>query len=151
MAPQEPDSSVAQSSHEPVWKFPDTWKEQGAGGRPSRTFIITNSAGAKATASIISFPGQAGGVLANVNRWRGQIGLPPVAESDLANIIETFQAGNATATVVDLASSNKAIRLIAIIAPVGDATWFYKLHGDNAVVGGEKDNLINVVRGARHP
>ncbi len=36
--------------------------------------------GKTADVSVIPLGGMAGGDLANVNRWRGQVGLPPLAE-----------------------------------------------------------------------
>jgi hypothetical protein len=32
----------------------------------------------KAEVTVSAFPGDTGGLLANLNRWRGQIGLEPV-------------------------------------------------------------------------
>ncbi|MCC6417998.1 MAG: hypothetical protein IT429_07080 [Gemmataceae bacterium] len=46
--------------------------------------------------------GAAASVLANVNRWRGQLGLQPVAEEDLGALAEEMKVGAATATVVDM-------------------------------------------------
>src|SRR3989442_733367 len=59
------------------WKTPDGWKE----GQPSEfrvaSFRISGQAGKQADVSVIPLPGSAGGDFSNVNRWRGQVGLPP--------------------------------------------------------------------------
>jgi cysteinyl-tRNA synthetase len=37
----------------------------------------------EAEVAVTVFPGTVGGLTANVNRWRGQIGLPPASEADI--------------------------------------------------------------------
>ena len=43
-------------------------------------FSITGTNGAKADVNVAEMGGEGGGLLANVNRWRGQLGLPPIDE-----------------------------------------------------------------------
>jgi hypothetical protein len=35
--------------------------------------------------SITAFPGEAGGLSSNLNRWRGQLQLPPLSNEQLSN------------------------------------------------------------------
>ena len=41
-------------------------------------------------------------VLDNINRWRGQVGLQPIAASELASTTESFKVGEYEATFVSL-------------------------------------------------
>ena len=49
------------------------------------TLAITGADGAKGELAVTHFPGDVGGDLANVNRWRQQIGLEPIDEAALAS------------------------------------------------------------------
>jgi hypothetical protein len=62
------------------WKAPEGWAEKPAGDMVLGSFSIPGKDGGKADLTITSFPGNVGGELMNVNRWRGQVGLEPVSE-----------------------------------------------------------------------
>ena len=75
-------------SAEPVWKLPDSWTSPGfedkrmPGGMAMRIANIATR-DAEVAVSVSSMPaGQQ--ILPNVNRWRGQLGLRPVNELQLA-------------------------------------------------------------------
>ena len=48
-------------------------------------YAVTNEAGQSLDFSITSFPGQVGGILANVNRWLGQVGIEQTDEEVLSS------------------------------------------------------------------
>ena len=82
------------------------------------------------------FAGEGGGLLANVNRWRGQLGLPPVAQkTDLSKLCDSLDVRR-QGDVVDFtgtdAKTGKPARLVGVIVPQDGQTWFYKLMGDQA-------------------
>src|SRR5262249_46385527 len=55
--------------------------------------------------SSLSSKGEGGSILKNVNRWRGQVGLPEVTEKELPKVTETFKVGekgDTAATLVDV-------------------------------------------------
>ena len=51
------------------------------------SYEVKDGNGSKLDFSVTSFPGDVGGTLANVNRWLGQIGIDPVKEEGLENIL----------------------------------------------------------------
>ncbi|HEY1583133.1 MAG TPA: hypothetical protein VGF73_08545, partial [Chthoniobacterales bacterium] len=61
------------------WTPPAGWEEQAPSGFRKGSFLFHSSDGKTADISVISFPQAAGGVLANVNRWRNQLKLAPVS------------------------------------------------------------------------
>jgi hypothetical protein len=67
-----------------AWKLPKGWTEARAGGM--RFATLKPSTPGKVDVSVVMLPGAAGGELPNVNRWRGQIGLPPVDEASRAQL-----------------------------------------------------------------
>ncbi len=109
-------------------------------------FVATGAGGAKAEASVASIPGEGGGLLANVNRWRKQIGLGPIEAAELPKQTSTLDAGGSKASVLDVTSEDKQKRLVAVSVPGGGSTTFYKLMGDEAVVAKEKEAFLRFVQ-----
>ena len=56
----------------------------------TKSFSIAGDAGQKAVVSISVLAGEGGGTLANVNRWRGQLSLPEMAEDGLPKATESL-------------------------------------------------------------
>ena len=50
------------------------------------SFRVAGKDGKQADVSVIPLPDPAGSDLDNVNRWRGQVGLPGVSEEELAKL-----------------------------------------------------------------
>jgi hypothetical protein len=109
----------------PRWEVPAGWRA--AGPRPMRlaSFEIPDAAGA-GDVSISSLAGDGGGLLANVNRWRGQVGLPAQDEATVRKESKTLEtAGGDPALLVDLAGSES--RILGAIVVRGGQSWFFKL------------------------
>lgn len=103
------------------------------------SYAIAGENGAEADMSITAFPNDVGGELANVNRWRGQIQLPPVAEADLPSVVVRHDHNGLKFGEVDLLGSGEnPQRILGAWAAFGGDTWFFKLMGPDAVVAREK-------------
>lgn len=142
------------ADEKPSWDVPSGWQEQAAGSMRVASFLVTGEAGAKADISVIKLAGAAGGVLANVNRWRSQMGLPSVDEAGLEKLASHHDVQGVPITVVDMAgegNSNKGNRLVAAIVPRSGATWFYKMLGNDPLVAQQKAAFIKFVQSARYP
>jgi len=150
-----PPASAEAASDLPKWVAPADWTETEPGPMVRKKFSIADQAGAKAAVSVSFFPGDVGGTFNNVNRWRGQMGLPPVKADELAGVTETLETAGGKATLVDFTGmdsrTGRPARLVGAIVPRGDKTWFYKLLGDGPLVGKEKDSFVNFVKGAQYP
>ncbi len=99
------------------------------------------------------FPGNVGGLLANLNRWRGQVGLGPI-ESEDEQASETIEAGPLTARVFDFrgpagdgGGEGKRI-VVALIDHVG-WQWFLKLGGPDGAVDAAKGDFTTFVGSVR--
>lgn len=136
----------------PQWSPPAHWK---AGGqRPMRlaTFEVPGGSGQVADLSISALGGSAGGLLANLNRWRTQqLGLPAATEADLPKITSQVPVSGGSATVVDFSGEGelKGTRMLAAIVSQADRTWFFKLTGPDAVVGPERENFVNFLKSVK--
>lgn len=116
-----------------AWKAPGGWQSKPASGMRRATFVIPGSAG-PAELSVISLPGDAGGDLANVNRWRGQVGLSAWDEAAFKKASMKVSSPAGTFTVVDLAGGPQ--RMAAAILMRNGESWFFKLLGPDGTVGG---------------
>jgi hypothetical protein len=145
--------SGAANQVKPDWTVPANWQSVPPAQFLLAQYSITGTDGTEAEVNVAELNGSGGGVLANVNRWRGQIGLEPVAEDGLDKLSTTMNAAGGRATLVDMTGSNangQPVRLVAAIVPMGDETWFYKLMGDEKVVASQKDAFTKFVQTARY-
>ncbi len=124
------------------YKAPEGWAAESSGGNiVAAAFKATNDGGgARITATSLGNDG--GGDLANINRWRGQLGLAPLA--DLAAVERSdLVPGLVT---VDLRNAEGTDRMISVIAPAGGSTWFFKMRGTVAGVEAERAKFAAFVR-----
>ena len=131
----------------PNWQVPSGWKA--AGPKPMRlaSFDIPDAAG-NGDVSISKLSGNGGGLLANVNRWRGQVGLAPLEAGALAtNSKAVATAGGDSGTWVELVGTEKTI-LGAIVAR-GEVSWFFKLTAPVPVAAQNRDAFEQFVRSIR--
>jgi hypothetical protein len=75
-------------------------------------------------------PGAAGTELANVNRWRGQVGLPPFDMGALGTARQTVKSKAGTVAVYDFTGKGEVRMVAGILATHDGDTWFLKLVGD---------------------
>jgi hypothetical protein len=128
----------------PSWKVPADWRELPPGQMQTAKFALADNA----EVTVAAFPGDVGGLLANVNRWRDQLGHPPVDAAELPRVTTRLDAGGTAATLVDITAENKQRRMIAVVLPRGEETWFFKLLGDEPAVAGAKNLFVNFVKSA---
>jgi len=107
--------------------------------------------GATAAVNVSTSAGDGGGLAANVNRWRGQLGLPPISEI----LTAPLDVAGGKAQLVEMSGTNaqtgQPSQLVAVIVSQPDQTWFYKLMGDAKVVAGQKDAFKQFVQSAKYP
>jgi hypothetical protein len=128
------------------WSLPKGWSEAPGGG--TMRFATFKAPYAKVEATVVVLPGPAGGELANVNRWRGQIGLPALAdEPSLAKSRTMLKTRAGAVNVYDFTSDGPTkSRLVAgyISTPDGN-TWFLKLTGDADAVAKAKPEFMTIL------
>ncbi|UPT73757.1 MAG: hypothetical protein M0D55_18210 [Elusimicrobiota bacterium] len=97
-----------------------------------------------------AFPGDVGGELANVNRWRGQIGLPPLEEAGLIKARQALVSKAGPVALYDFSSEGeRKTRLIAGTIFAGDSTWFFKLMGDEEPAAAARPAFVALLRSLR--
>jgi hypothetical protein len=137
----EPAPAVTGQFH---WQVPAGWQAAPPGEMQQARFAVPEKNGAKAEVTVSIFPTDTGGTLANIVRWRRQMGLGPVAENDLAQLISPLDPAIPGAILTDMSNGGK--QLIGAIVPRAGRYWFYKLQGDAAAVAPEKGPFIAFVK-----
>lgn len=146
-----PEAEVAEDSggtgSSKNWPAPSNWKQKAAGQMVLASYAVADG-GKTADVSVTSFPGDVGGLLANVNRWRGQMALPAIQESELGTVTKEVTLSDGTkATAVDISGAGKAN--YTLVVRRGGQTWFYKIMGDPSIVGAEKERLAEFAAKAK--
>jgi hypothetical protein len=139
----------------PIWTIPPFWQQVDPGTMLLAKFSIADANDA-AQVNVSSLAGEGGGLAANVTRWRGQLGLPPVtAEDEFSKLVGSIDVANGKAEMVDFTGTDsktgKPARLVGVVVPQNGQTWFYKLMGDEPVVAQQKDAFIKFVQSAKYP
>lgn len=142
-------------SNAPIdWDIPEGWRKL-PGTRPMR--VATFEADGPIQIAVSVLPGDAGGILANVNRWRGQLGLGPIARNDMDKHVESLAIEGSEAYLVDLTESattaegDQRRRIIVAVVPLDEATWFVKAVGHSPVIEPQKDAIASFARSFRVP
>lgn len=144
--PPPPDAS---STGELSWKLPKGWTESRSGGG-MRYATLKPSAPGKVDVSVTVFPGPAGGELANVNRWRNQIGLAPIDEAELARGRKALKSPAGDLAIFDYTSDGATrTRLVAAILFAGGNSWFVKMVGDAGPVAASRADFVRLLESLR--
>ena len=128
------------------WEPPPGWQQVPPSSMRYASFSVGNNDN-KIDISIVTFPGDGGSDIENVNRWRGQIGLPPMSEAAITSQITTLKAGDATFAAVDIAGADA--RTLAAWVRRDVRVWFFKATGPSSAVEKEKQNFVKFVQSVR--
>ena len=134
-------------------KAPPNWRQQPADPMRKASFVVEGENGAKVDISVTSLPGESGGLLANINRWREQLGLGAIESEQVESIIEKRTVRDRQFVIVDLVndqttSKNKQ-RIISAIVSAKGATWFFKMTGEQALTAAQKPAFLEVLESAK--
>jgi hypothetical protein len=127
------------------WSLPKGWTETGGGGM--RYATLKPPGEGRIDVSVVVLPGVAGGELANVNRWRGQIGLPALDEASLAAARREVATKAGKVSLYDFEAGGQAkTRMIAGLLETPDGnTWFLKMVGDAGPVAASRAGFVHLL------
>lgn len=131
------------------WNAPEDWAPQPASGMRFASFLAKGKNGGKIDISVVTLEGDAGGVLPNVNRWRGQIGLGGWEEKELAAQSARLKSPAGELLLVDMTGGQKN-RLVAAILSTGGSSWFFKMTGEESDVASAKPAFQKFLRSLHH-
>lgn len=147
-------AAASSGQEKPTWQVPSGWQETPGGQFLVAKFLVKGADDSQAAVNVSESAGTGGGVLANLNRWRGQLGLVPVDEADLSKQVQPLDASGTKASLVEMTGTDprtgQKTRLVAAIVPQGQQTWFYKLMGSEQVVDQQRDAFTRFVQTAKY-
>ena len=133
-----------------AWTLPEGWTLSEGDGM--RYATLKPSAHGKIDVAVIALTGSAGGELANVNRWRDQMKLPPAqSEQDLASMRKTTTSAAGNVAVFDFTSTgaDKTRMIVGLLGAADGNTWFLKMTGDEAPVAQAKKEFLQWIGSLR--
>jgi hypothetical protein len=136
-----------------TWETPEGWTEVPPGEMRVASFKIQGQNGKQADVSVIPLPGLPGSDEANVNRWRGQVGLSSVSPDELKKSAESVEADGQPAQLYDVAGQNPgsgdATRILGVIQHRTDAVWFFKMTGDADLAEQQKPAFVAFLKSVK--
>jgi len=123
----------------PKWTVPGEWQTLKPGQMQIAKFAVPAVDKAQAEVAVSVFPSDTGGTLANVNRWRRQLGLDDTDEAGLKECAQPIE-GVPGAELVELANGEK--RMLSAIVPREGTWWFYKMMGDAPAVNAARESFV---------
>lgn len=135
---------------------PEGWTPSEGSSMRAASFSIAGPDGTSADVSVIPLPGDAGSILDNVNRWRGQLQLAPLQSADDPALGKTEKtpAGDVLIshmTSIEPVADGKPAAIGAAILHRPGMTWFFKITGEASIVQANIEKFDNFVRSATFP
>lgn len=119
------------------YSVPEGWTEVA----PSSMKLISLSCGTgpeqAAECSVSAFPGDVGGQLANINRWRRQVGLGPLSSDALDGFVQPVTVAGLEGWQVDFTGPGGSTRVVVAVVFQEGKSWFFKLMGPESAVAEE--------------
>lgn len=132
---------------------PSGWVESSGSSIRIASYSISKEGYPPADFAITSFPGDTGGLVANVNRWRRQIGLAPWSAEKVAAAVQPLKnAAGLQFKVFELKPETDAEKSVSdewirvAIMEKGGQSWFFKLKGDAVLVDLQRDEFKSLLQ-----
>ena len=123
------------------WQKPEGWEQFDGHSMRMASFYVPHSTG-KGELSITEFSGMSGGIQANINRWRGQISLPPESEQSILTSSTSYKSELGNFLFFELANETSNQGILASIYELSNRTIFVKLSIEqSALIEVKKDFL----------
>jgi hypothetical protein len=137
--PSAPENVSANDTSNPAdtgfaWTAPDGWVLDETPRQMRIATYMAPTPNGQQEIAITRFPGQVGGVLANINRWRGQMGLAPISESGLEEYIERFSTEGFEGYQVRIESERGVMLAAGVFDSSIEQTWFVRATTSDASV-----------------
>ena len=124
----------------PEWQTPANWTQSTASAMRKASYAITHPEGTLDVA-VTSFPGDVGGPLANVNRWRQQIGMGPISAAELDANYAPLQ-GQEPGFYTELMGPETSTLAATFVH--GGHSWFFKMTGPTAAIAKEREAFLQM-------
>lgn len=134
------------------FKLPAGWNELPASGMRAAAFQIGEGT-KRAELTVIPLGGAAGGLVPNVERWRGQIGLGSSSVEEIRKGLRPIEVSGRPAHLVELMGPESAGSsrqgILGVVLERGDQTWFFKMMGPADIVAQQKAAFEEFIQSVR--
>jgi hypothetical protein len=130
-----------------VWVTPEGWTQQT--GLPMRDLSFTFGAEGEGECYLSRLPGAGGGLAPNVNRWRGQMGLDPLTDAEIAALPKRTIFG-LEGTFIDISGAFSGMgsgpgkenyRMLGVILASDAGAVFVKMTGPAELIAANLPNF----------
>jgi len=104
--------------------LPEGWTEEKGSGMRMASYAIE---GSSVDFYLISL--MMGDVPSNVNRWRGQVGLPPIPPEAIAKEVESFQIDGPGVKYIEIYNEESDRGIISAIVDLDPVYWYFTAKG----------------------
>ena len=128
------------------YEIPEGWVAQPPSSMKLLSLVAGQPPELLSELSVSAFPGDVGGQLANINRWRQQVGLGPISPEAVDGFIENMLVSGKAAWQVDFTgpagtgANGGSARIVVTALEHDGQTWFFKLMGNDSSVEEELAN-----------
>ena len=126
-----------------TWQAPSSWETESpppaARYRPAEEAQVT----------VTRLAGEGGGILANINRWRGQGGLKPLTGESPPEPTVKVTLGDRLLSVFEIHAPENTPGINSILAgilPLEGETWFFKFTAANAILEKHRSEFLSFLR-----
>ena len=123
------------------WETPESWEQFDGHRMRMASFYVPHSTG-KGELSITEFSGMSGGIQANINRWRGQISLPPESIESILKASSSFNSNLGNFLFFELVNEKSNQGILASIFELTNRTVFVKLSIDHLALVEAKEDFL---------
>ena len=109
--------------------LPEGWTEQEASGMRTASYAIEGTDIEGTDIDFYLIPLMVGDVPSNVNRWRGQVGLPPESPEAIAEKVETFQVDGHETHYIEILNTETDRGIVAAIVDLAPQYWYFTAKG----------------------
>ena len=147
-SPEGPPPASATPSSPVTYDRPDGWRQEGR--RPMRLATFTVERDEQKIEIVLSQLGPNAGTLEmNVNRWRGQLGLPKAEEAAIKSDLRSIEVEGKASDYLQIAAEDTNEVIFVVIVKRPDLTLFVKLTGDRSLAEAETANFEKFARSIR--
>jgi len=134
------------------WEAPSSWVRQA--DRSMRLVTFAPSGSEKTECYVTVLSGDGGGLDANLNRWREQMGLGPLSATDIAALPKVEVLGRPS-TLIEVEGAFTGMgggdamgdaMLLGLVCELGDRSVYVKMTGPTEEVRREKANFVAFCR-----
>jgi hypothetical protein len=129
------------------WTLPVGWKQLPGDGQ-LRFATIQTDGQPPLSISVVRLNGPGGrSLVMNINRWEGQLKLPPTAEADLGKLVTTLQTAGGMVHLVELTgpAGDQQERIVGALFFTDNDSWSFLLRGQAKQVTAAEDQFKALV------